>query len=72
MREQHQQLKQAKDKARLANAREDEIHNLHRTLSDIQVTGDLDFGRYTGKLGTWTLVADIQVNWGLGPWQIYR
>ena len=44
MRDQHQQLKQAKDKARLANAREDEINNLHRTLADIQVTGDVLVG----------------------------
>ncbi len=55
MREQHQQLKQAKEKARLANAREDEINNLHRTLADIQVTGDLH-----------RTLADIQVTGDAG------
>ncbi|KAI0228191.1 Centriolin [Lamellibrachia satsuma] len=36
LQDQDQQLRQAKERARLANAREDEIHNLHRTLADIQ------------------------------------
>ena len=88
LQDQDQQLKQAKDRARQANSREDEIHNLHHTLADIQVTTP-HTGWHTDNYTTHWLtyrqlhhtLADIQVttphtDWHTGNytthWLTYR